>query len=210
MSALIEAIEAGGMSPVPGGGSLADYAAALAAMTPPGNAPEYTVADYAGALRNLLPTGRAWPRDPDSTQTAVVEALAASFQRVSANANDLIEDAFPASSEYLLAEWQSTLGLPADGTALAPTLAGQQAQVIAALSSVGGASIAYFVGVAAAFGVSIGITQYRPAFTTDDCTVPIRGNAWAFSWLVTEASGNAALQAVISRFAPAHTHVVFA
>lgn len=210
MSALIDAIEAGGMSPVPGGGTLADYAAALDAATPPGNAPDYTVADYTGALQNLLPKGRAWPRDPDAVQTAVVGALATSFQRVNVGANELIADAFPASSEYLLAEWQQTLGLPAEGTSLAPTVVGQQAQVIAALSAVGGASVAYFIGVAATFGVAISITQYRPTYVNDYCNVPIRGIGWAFSWLVTGASGNVALQAVISRYAPAHTVVVFA
>lgn len=210
MSALIAAIEAGGMSPVPGGGTLADYAAALDAATPPGNAPAYSVADYTGALQKLLPTGRAWPRDPDAVQTAVVGALAHSFQRVSADANALIADAFPASSQYLLTEWQETLGLPIRGTVLAPTLVAQQAQVIAALSSAGGASVAYFIGLAAMFGVSISIAQYRPTYVTDDCTVPIRGIGWAYSWLVTGASGNAALQAVISRYAPAHTTVVFA
>ena len=174
------------------------------------SAPLYSQADYAAALQALLPRGLVWPRDPDATITAVLTALAQSSERGNVAANALLVDAFPASAVGLLPEWLSTLGVPVPGTTLAGTTAGQQAQVVAALSDSGGSTIAYFVALAASQGVAITITEYTFATVSTPVDAPYYGAGWAFSWHVVYSGGtNAALEALIRRFAPAHTFVAF-
>ena len=165
----------------------------------------YSVADYTAALQAMLPRGAAWPRDPDAVQTAVVGALANTPNRVDASAVALLVDAFPATAVGLLPEWVAALGV-----LLVGSTAAQQAAVVSALTGSGGQSIAYFVALAAAAGVAITITQYRPWRPADPISLPQRGDAWAHSWHVTYAGAPVpALEAVITQFAPAHTVVAF-
>jgi uncharacterized protein YmfQ (DUF2313 family) len=173
-------------------------------------APAFSVADFTAAMQALMPRGRVWPRGPSATQTAVAQALAAIYQRSTARANELLVDAFPATAVELLPEWISALGVPGPYGTLAPTTAGQQAQVVAALTALGGQSKAYFIALAAAMGVAITITETRPWRVNDPVNQPCRGNAWGFFWHVSYVGGtNAALESLIKLYAPAHTVVAF-
>jgi uncharacterized protein YmfQ (DUF2313 family) len=174
------------------------------------SAPAHTVADYTAAMQALMPRGLAWPRDPDATQTLVLAALAAVYQRTNARANQLLVDAFPATAVELLPEWLSALGVPVPGTTLAPTVPGQQAQVVSALTSVGGASIAYFVALCLGVGVHVTVTQYTNFTVRKPCNLPINGDNWSHTWLVTVTGApNPGLEALVTQYSPAHTVVVF-
>lgn len=173
------------------------------------SAPAYSVADYTAALQALMPRGLAWPRDPDATQTQVLAALSAIYARTNARANALLVDAFPATSVELLGEWESALGVPGPLGTLDPTIPGQQAQVVAALVGLGGASVAYFIALCAGLGVTVTITQYTRYTVAKPCGTPIAGDNWAHTWLVTGAAGHAALEALVTQYSPAHTIVVF-
>lgn len=170
----------------------------------------YSVADYTGALQSLMPRGKAWPRDTDAIQTAVLKGLAATFQRTDAAANALLVDTFPATSVDFLPEWESALGVPGPLGTLAGTVAGQQAQVVAALSAVGGASIAYFVGLVLSLGFVATIAEYTSFNVTRPVGTPIAGDGWASSWTMTiTGTSNPPLEALIRQYAPAHTEVSF-
>jgi uncharacterized protein YmfQ (DUF2313 family) len=54
----------------------------------------FTTDDYRQALQALIPTGRAWPRDPDTVQYAVLRSLAASYQRSDSDALSILSGAF--------------------------------------------------------------------------------------------------------------------
>jgi uncharacterized protein YmfQ (DUF2313 family) len=173
-------------------------------------APAFSIADFTAAIQALMPRGRAWPRGPSATQTKVAQALAAIYQRGTARANYLLADAFPATAVELLPEWIAALGVPGPYGTLSGTTAGQQAQVVAAMTALGGQSKAYFIALAAAMGIAITITESRPWRVNDPINLPCRGDAWAFYWHITYAGGaNAALEALIKLRAPAHTIVAF-
>lgn len=174
------------------------------------SAPAHTVADYTAALQALMPRGLVWPQDPDAVQTLVLQALAAVYQRTNSRANYLLADAFPATAVELLPEWLSALGVPVPGTTLAPTTAGQQAQVVSALTAAGGASIAYFKALALGLGHVVTITQYVPWHVRDPINQPAAGDNWAHTWLVTmPGARDASLEALVTQYSPAHTVVVF-
>jgi uncharacterized protein YmfQ (DUF2313 family) len=97
------------------------------------------------------------------------------------------------------------------------------------LTAIGGASRAYFIGVAAALGFEIALTEFRPHTVNDDVEAEILGDAWAFAWRVNSAEatvinlvvtddveqplaawGNELLECALGRLKPAHTVLLFA
>lgn len=191
-------------------------------------APNYSAANYLQALQAHLPRGRVWPRDPDATQTQVLSGFTPSLEQITARANNLLVDAFPASTYELLPEWESTLGLPDPCAGEAPTRQQRVAQVVARLIATGGQSIAYYTAVAAALGYAITVTQFVPSRFGKPFGSLFGGTAWAFAWQVNAPSftvnalqfggsfgtpfatwGNNVLQCELQRFAPAHTTLLF-
>jgi len=192
-------------------------------------APIYTAADYSAALAALLPRGRVWPKEADSVQFQVLGSFSPSFARSNGAANDLLVDAFPASTFNLLPEWEETLGLPDPCAGDQPTIAQRRAQVLARFIAGGGQSVAYFIAFAAALGFTITITQFKPFSVVDDVDDSIYGTDWAHAWQVNAplntviffdvesgvgdalaAWSNAVLECEIKRYAPAQSIVIFA
>ena len=184
-------------------------------------------ADFLAAMQRLMPTGRAWPREADAIQTQVLGALAPTYERQTARANNLLVDAFPATAVEVLPEWESALGLPDPCAGTDPTLQQRQGQVVARLTARGGQSVPYFTDFATALGYpDVVVTQYAPARA--DLLVadgPVYDPAWAFTWQVAvsgvpityfsadvsyadeplTAYGSTALACELGRMKPAHT-----
>lgn len=194
-------------------------------------APNLTSADYLRAFQALMPRGRVWPTDPDAEQTQVVAGLTQIYARNTARANQLLVDAFPATTYELLPEWEATLGLPDPCAGVAPTIQQRRNQVVARLSNSGGQSVAYFVNFAAQLGYIVTITQYTQARAGMlRAGSPCCGYAWNFAWKITAplASikiavaggmaagdplvgwGNSVLECEFRSVMPAHTIPIFA
>ncbi len=57
-----------------------------------------TVADLAGLFLRLLPRGRVWPKMLDAIQARSIAAIMPTYERLIARDNNLLIDAFPATS----------------------------------------------------------------------------------------------------------------
>ena len=174
-------------------------------------APLFSVSDYVGALQALLPRGLAWPRDASSGQTALLTGLAPSLNRINADAIQLLVDAFPATVDAMLPEWNATLGLPGATGYTGSDLPTQQAQVVTSLTDSGGQSAAYFIGLAARLGLTITISGYRPWNVDSTVDAPIYGLDWAHAWRVSSTlpGDYSALHALFERYKPAHTKIIW-
>jgi len=146
--------------------------------------PAFGDADYQQAMLRLLPTGRVWRRDPESTLSAVMLALAPTYTRSTAAAAQVLIDASPATTQNLLMEWENSLGLPDPCTAANPSIEQRQAAVRAKWGSRGALTTAYFVSMAAALGFAITITEFTPFAVDMGCDQPLYEPAWAFVWQV--------------------------
>lgn len=190
-----------------------------------------TQQDYLRQMQALLPLGPAWPRDEDASITRILSGLATELARIDARALGLIEEADPRTATELFLEWEAEAGLP-DECAIAfggeQSIAQRRAALLGRLTTLGGQSVAYFVGLAQTLGFTITITEYRLHDCNDDCEYPIYDTPWAFAWQVnaplntiTELSceddcempirvwGNALLECVLKRLKPAHTILNF-
>jgi uncharacterized protein YmfQ (DUF2313 family) len=187
--------------------------------------------DYLQQLQGLLPPGPAWPKDANAGITRMLHGLADELARVDGRAMQLLEEADPRTTAELLADWERVAGLP-DACAVAlggtQTTAQRRAALLTRLTTVGGQSPAYFIGLAAALGYAITITEFHEHTVEDDVEHPLYGAAWNFAWQVNAALdtvnaltvedtvgdplawwGNELLECVTKRLAPAHTLVLF-
>lgn len=190
-----------------------------------------TETDYLRQLQALLPPGPAWPKDDDATLTRLLGALAAELARVDGRAQQLAEEADPRTVAELFVDWERVAGLP-DACAQAfggdQTMAQRRAALVGRLTTLGGQSPAYFIGLAATLGYAITITEFRAHCVNDDVEQPLYDSAWNFAWQVNAALntvtaitvdstvedpiaawGNALLECVIKRLKPAQTTVLF-
>ncbi|HCM5202346.1 YmfQ family protein [Klebsiella quasipneumoniae] len=191
----------------------------------------FSTDDYLKALQALIPSGRAWTRDKNAVQTAVLRALARSFQRSDNDAQSLLNGAFPKTATIMLTDWENTLGLPDDcSIGEVDTIAKRQNAIVSKLISTGGQSKSYFIGIAAAMGYTIAIKEYRQARAgLSVCGDGLNGDDWPFVWLVEAEDttisyarvglsycgdplrswGNRQLECRINALAPSYTLVKF-
>lgn len=141
-------------------------------------------ADFQQAMLRLMPQGRIWRRDPGSNLAALFLALAPTYTRNTAAAAQVLIDASPATTVNLLAEWESSLGLPDACTAANPTVQQRQAAVRAKWGARGSLTIPYFIALAANLGFAITITEFQPFAVDMPCDASLNEPAWAFVWQV--------------------------
>lgn len=180
-----------------------------------GNA-RFTVEDYTAALAALLPRGRAWPEDPDSTQRKVLAGLAASLERLDADASGLLDTSLPGSISPMLPEWEATLGLPDACLGGTPSFAERAAQVASRFTRKGGLSRQRYIDFAATLGFEITIATYSPfriGRTPIDGVNGIGAPDWYFVWGVTVVTNHgglspSVLMCELERIKPAETKVI--
>lgn len=122
-----------------------------------------TAADYAEAILNEMPDGPAWPRDADSSLRAWAEGCAEIWGDNAARAAVLlIDESDPRSASELLPDWERAFGLPDPCVAEPQTITDRRRALVNKMTTQGGQSRAFFIGVAAALGYTITITEYSP------------------------------------------------
>lgn len=190
-----------------------------------------TDTDYLRQLQALLPPGPAWSKDDDSPLSRLLAGLSVELARIDGRAWQLIEEADPRTTAELFLDWERVAGLP-DACVLAfgdeQSLDQRRSALVGKLATMGGQSPAYYVGLAAALGYAITITEFRAHTVNEDVEFAVFDDAWAFAWQVNAALntiteitvdmtvedplaawGNALLECVINRLKPAHTTVQF-
>lgn len=157
-------------------------------------APQYSSDDFLRALQALMPPGRVWPRDPNAVQTKVLAGIAQVYATQTARANNLLVDAFPATTQELLPEWEATLGLPSLAAGPSPSIQARQTLVMARLVGSLGVSVAGLTQYAAQLGYNITIAQVVPPFRCgmNRCGQPLGGLEHMFAIQVT-ATANASM-----------------
>lgn len=191
-----------------------------------------TAAEYREQLKQLLPPGQAFPRDPGTTLHDLLDGMSIELARVDARSFALPVEANPSTTFELLSDWERVTGLPDRCSgALEETIQGRRNAVLAKLSSTGGQSAAYFIGVAAALGYQVTITEFYP-FRVGRSRVgdALTNGAWQFAWQINAPEttavpfrvglsavgealrtwGAGSLECKIRQLAPAHTVPIFA
>jgi len=186
--------------------------------------------EYRSHLQALLPQGSAWPRAADATLTQLLSALADEFERLDLRVDQLIDEADPRTTLEMLTDWERVLKLPDPCVTESQTTQARRNALVGKLVSIGGQSLAYFIGVAASLGFTVTITEFHPFLAGQGLAAdPLTNGDWAYAWRINgpqttfrnfEAGrstageplrdwGNKLLECVISRLKPAHTTLSF-
>ncbi|URU47085.1 putative phage tail protein [Klebsiella pneumoniae] len=72
----------------------------------------HRVEDWQDVLQQLMPRGKAWPRDQTAALTSLLRGFSSRLQMAEANADLLVTEMRPETTELLLADWEDYLGLP--------------------------------------------------------------------------------------------------
>lgn len=196
-------------------------------------APQLGSAEFVTELGNLFPPGKAWAwtRDPSSVGYALLEGIADTQAATHARKNQLLVDAFPATTVELLPEWQASVGLPDPCAGPDQSYPEAIAHLLARLENQGGQSIPYLVAYALALGFAITITPFTTArFGMRFGASRFWSVAWANAIQINAPEttisvarfgasrfgdryrtwGNAVLECELKRIAPGHLILIFA
>jgi uncharacterized protein YmfQ (DUF2313 family) len=182
--------------------------------------------DYLHLLLQLLPRGEVWPRDPDSVQVKLMEAIAATLAlpgtpgtiTLEERVCRLLDELDPRALVELLGRWERWLGLPDICMPKVTGLDARRQRIVATENAVGGASPSYFIDLAALLGFDVQIEEPFPLGA--GC---LRGGhragcccAWVVHIRCVEledgvslAEAQAMLECIFQRLKPAHTSVFF-
>lgn len=187
--------------------------------------------NHAELLRALLPEpyGAGLQATGAPRLAAELAVEGAALDNILARGDALLAELDPRTTSELLADWERMAGLPDPcvvGAGVTQTVPQRQAALVARLSMVAGQSRAFFIALAASLGYSITISEWwdYPGGTGD----PAGGITGVHVWRVNAAAtnvreftagsmageplrtwGNELLECVLSRFAPAHTTLLF-
>jgi uncharacterized protein YmfQ (DUF2313 family) len=193
-------------------------------------APNLTTIDFVRAFQALMPRGRVWNKAIDGTQHATIKGLVGCYAQQTARSNNLLVDAFPATTYELLPEWEASLGLPDPCAGVPPSTQARRQQVVARLTNSGGQSAAYYISVAAALGYTVTVTNYAP-FRAGQSTAGQQLGTWEwfYTWSINAPLntvthfaagqsaagdplavwGNKVLECEMNALKPAHTILQF-
>lgn len=188
--------------------------------------------DYLKTLQALLPPG-GLTRDPQSDLTALLLAFSDVFAQVDASIAGLYDEADPRTTSQLLPDWERIAGLPDPVVGdVQQSLVERRAWLLMRLTSIGGQSRAYFIGLAASLGVAITIDEFQPwgcgYGETGRDQVSGDGSLW-FCWRVNMPNPiiysfqvgasqigdplgyvrTGIIEALFARYQPAHTTLIF-
>lgn len=191
-----------------------------------------TAAEYLEQLKTLLPPGQAFPREAGTTLHDLLDGMSIELARVDGRGEALPAEANPLSTNELLSDWERVSGLPDKCSGyLEETLQGRRSALLTKLSSTGGQSPAYFIGLAESLGYTVTIEVFRPfRVGMSRAGDALTNGSWIFTWLirapeVTVTSfrvgrsavgerlrtwGNDTLECKLNQLKPAHTIALFA
>ncbi|HVT35404.1 MAG TPA: putative phage tail protein [Nevskiaceae bacterium] len=170
-----------------------------------------TADSYARQLRQLLPPGQLWARLAGGDDWRnLLKALGASLMRAHKRIAAMPREADPRTASARLPDWETSVGLPDTCIPGGGSLQQRRNAVVARLRSTGGASPAYFIGLAAGYGYTITITPLGPAYwraTAAEDTVVVNCTCNGGCDDQLEAYGNDQLECLLNRVKPAHTQL---
>ncbi|MGQ3663297.1 YmfQ family protein [Citrobacter braakii] len=144
-----------------------------------------TSADYQRALIKLLPRGLAWPQNADDTLAKLLLALADGFAREDEQAETLARrESMPGTSQTLLDNWESFLGLPECGE-ISDTLEQRRTAAQAKFTMAASLNLNFLEELALGFGYDINIEQRYPHNCMRSCMYPLIPQEVRFTAYVT-------------------------
>lgn len=161
-----------------------------------------TKADYAAVYRRLQPRGLAWPMSSGSVWGRLYAAFSRLTVQVHATLVLLTRELDPRSASQLLNEWEVFVGLPDECTVAQSTESERRLAVHTRITATGGASAAYFIGIAEFLGYTgTTITEFPVSrFGRARFQARFYGRTWRHAWQMNVAASEPVPARFMDRF----------
>ena len=190
----------------------------------------HTAEHYRTQLIALLPQGEAWQFEPGTLLWQFVDGLAQELARLDARGAAMVGESYPANAYEMLGEWETVAGLPDICTGTLDSIPERQRALVSKLTASGGQSIPYFLSVVENMGYAgATIDEPEPMTCADTCNDYLWDDESEFCWIVNIPASTAieqmtcaddctsflsiyginALECILNRIKPSHTHVSF-
>ena len=185
---------------------------------------------YREQLLALLPQGRAWPREPDSLLSLLMDAQAEEYARLDAVATGLLDEMLPGSTTALISDWEEDVGLPDECTDLATTILKRRAAILEKEAGRTNLNAASFIEVGANFGLIITVDEHDQVRADAIANLDTSSGKWRYVFwvniptdsptrefdmlshvdtpLLVEGERNVELECRLRKLTPSHTHMV--
>lgn len=171
---------------------------------------------YRQQLKALLPPGRAFSRETNTDIHRLLDGVAQEFARIDARGDDLLIEAIPTTCIELLPDWERVLGLPDGCLPRDGSIVARRQAVLAKLNAIGGQTAVYYIGLADSLGYpGARVEEFHPFTANSECIDFLYSDPWCFVWILHvpqlppgNAASDRALECLIARYRPAHTHVI--
>lgn len=145
----------------------------------------HRVEDWQDVLQQLMPRGKAWPRDQTAALTSLLRGFSSRLQLAEANADLLVTEMRPETTDLLLADWEDYLGLP-DCNAIPDGFDRRRDAVVEKYHRKGGlATWQIEQAVKDALGFTIQVTEILPHHVMRDIMYPIYSHKYRYLLQVT-------------------------
>lgn len=161
---------------------------------------DYLSADtYRQLLFALLPPGRIWPTAPESRLQRLLEGEAQELERVDRRALELLAEADPRQTLYLMEEWEASYSLPSDCAPKDQSVADRRAALIGRIVGRGGMRATDYIELAEGLGYEgATVEEFHQATVEVDTATghtgavigdDLNGEDWSWTWRITLPSG---------------------
>ncbi len=152
-----------------------------------------TASDYAQTLAQLLPPGQAFSQEPGSIYGQLLNGVAEELARIDARGGQLIEEAFPDTTNEMFSSWLAMVGVPDVCSDVAVTVTDERAQLIQKLTAQSGQTPAFYVLLAASLGYTARVLEFKEFVAGSYAGDPLYDVSWrhAFSLVVSGGANQA-------------------
>ncbi len=120
---------------------------------------------YTEQMKALLPSGEAFSQQKGTVLETVLSIFATEFAKIDDRSLALVNEADPRSVIEMLEEWEKVAGLPDPCIGTGGTFQERRDLLVQRVTSLGGQSLSFFIGIATLLGYTITIKEHKP-FTT--------------------------------------------
>ncbi len=184
----------------------------------------FNTPDLDGTAREFarnLPSGRAWNNKTsiDSNLYKLIKSCAAAFNTIQTSINELATEMDINLTDDLLPDWEESVGIPDDCVFLLTTLADRRTAVIRRLRKAPVVTKAEFETLGNELtGSTVTVTagiDFIPAEDRFTMVVEVTGSGSIFAFPLTfpaafSSAGEATIECVFKKVAPAYVDIVFA
>lgn len=145
----------------------------------------HSVDEWHDVLQQLMPRGKAWPRDQTAALTSLLRGFSARLNAAETNADLLLKEMRPETTELMLEEWEDYLGLP-ECNAIPDGFERRRDVVVEKYHRKGGlAPWQIEQAVKDALGFTIQVTEILPHHVLRNIMYPIYSRKYRFIMQVT-------------------------